>query len=152
MTAPLLKTKLYIPHIRPELVSRPRLITQLNAGLCPGSLGEDDLLQDHFARKLTLVSAPAGFGKTALITEWLQHLRTATGPGEAIEVAPSFAWLSLDEDDNDPARFFTYLIAAIETVQTSVGANAQALYQSPPSPPLKTVLTVLINDLVDHTR
>ncbi len=142
MTALLLKTKLYIPHIRPELVSRPRLIAQLDTGLCSGSLGEDDLIQDHFARKLTLVSAPAGFGKTALITEWVQHLRTA------LKVAPSFAWLSLDEDDNDPVRFFTYLIAAIETVQAGVGANAQALYQSPPSPPLKTVLTVLINDLV----
>jgi LuxR family maltose regulon positive regulatory protein len=148
MTAPLLKTKLYIPPVRPELVPRPRLIEQLNAGLWTGGLGEGGLLQDYFARKLTLISAPAGFGKTALITEWLRHLRVETGQGKAIEVAPSFAWLSLDEDDNDPVRFFTYLIAAVETIQADVGAKAQTLYQSPPSPPLKTVLTVLINDLL----
>jgi LuxR family maltose regulon positive regulatory protein len=142
MTAPLLKTKLYIPPVRPELVPRPRLIERLNAGLWPSGLGEDDLLQDRFACKLTLVSAPAGFGKTALIAEWLQHLRGGSDQGKV-----SFAWLSLDEDDNDPVRFFTYLIAAIETVQADVGANAKSLFQSPHSPPLKTALTVLINDL-----
>jgi LuxR family maltose regulon positive regulatory protein len=85
MDTPLLKTKLYIPPVRPELVPRPRLIERLNAGL---------------QRKLTLISAPAGFGKTALAAQWISDLQS-----------PVVAWLSLDEDDNDPARFFTYLIA-----------------------------------------
>ncbi|MEJ2738138.1 MAG: hypothetical protein P8189_32040 [Anaerolineae bacterium] len=87
----LLKTKLYIPPIRPELVSRPHLIERLNAGL-------------H--RKLTLVSAPAGFGKTTLLSEWL------TGR-ERLEPKVRAAWLSLDEGDNDPTRFLTYLVAAL---------------------------------------
>ena len=95
MTTPLLKTKLYIPPVRSELVPRPFLLERLNAGL--GQSGGS-------ARKLTLVSAPAGFGKTTLVTEWL-------GSAER-----SFAWLSLDEGDNDPVRFSTYVITAIQAV------------------------------------
>jgi LuxR family maltose regulon positive regulatory protein len=118
---PLLKTKLYIPPVRPELVPRPRLIERLNAGL-------------H--HKLTLISAPAGSGKTTLVAEWLHSLK-----------ARASAWLSLAADDNDPARFFTYLIAALETVQADVGADARALLQSPQHPPLKAVLTMLLNSI-----
>jgi LuxR family maltose regulon positive regulatory protein len=121
MDTPLLKTKLYIPPVRPVLVPRPRLIERLNAGL---------------QRKLTLISAPAGFGKTALAAQWISDLQS-----------PVVAWLSLDEDDNDPARFFTYLIAALETVQADVGVDALALLQSPQPPPLQAVLTMLINSL-----
>ena len=84
MATPFLKTKLYIPPVRPELVPRPRLIERLNAGL-------------H--RKLTLVSAPAGSGKTTLLSEWAS--------GRPV------AWLSLDEGDNDLIRFLTYLVAAL---------------------------------------
>jgi LuxR family maltose regulon positive regulatory protein len=138
MSTPLLKTKLYIPPTRPELVPRPRLIEQLNAGLWQN---------DDFARKLTLVSAPAGFGKTTLITEWLQHLGAAPLQERTSGTHRSFAWLSLDDDDNNPAYFFTYLIAAIETVQADAGADARALLQSSQPPPLKAALTVLINSL-----
>jgi len=90
MTTLLLRTKLYTPPVGPELVSRPRLIARLNAGL-------------H--RKLTLISAPAGFGKTTLLSEW------AAGCGRPV------AWVSLDKGDNDPMRFWAYFIAALKRVQ-----------------------------------
>jgi len=110
------------------LVPRPRLIERLNAGL---------------RGVCTLVSAPAGFGKTTLISEW--HT-TPTGRQYPL------AWLSLDQDDNDPARFLTYLVAALETLPTEVSqstglADAQALLQSRHRPPLKVVLTTLVNGL-----
>jgi ATP/maltotriose-dependent transcriptional regulator MalT len=92
-----LQTKLYIPPIRRELVSRPHLIERLNAGL-------------H--RKLTLISAPAGFGKTTLVTQWLKGAQ-----------CPS-TWLSLDESDNDPTRFLTYLVAALQTNNANIGGTA----------------------------
>jgi LuxR family maltose regulon positive regulatory protein len=134
MDTPLLKTKLYIPPVRPGLVPRPHLVERLNAGL---------------NRKLTLISAPTGFGKTTLVAEWLECLKPTPGRGPAggADKARASAWLSLDEDDNDPARFFTYLIAALETVQADVGADTRALLQSPQHPPLKAVLTLLINSL-----
>ena len=90
----LLQTKLCIPPIRPELISRPRLIEQLNAGL--PTRGDLSRAQDAFPRALTLVSAPAGFGKTTLISEWVQAVGGATPP-------MAIAWLALDEGDNDPA-------------------------------------------------
>ena len=83
MSEPLLLTKLYIPPPRPDMVPRPRLIERLNEGL-------------H--HKLTLISAPAGFGKTTLVSEWISSCNLPV------------AWLSLDEGDNDPARFLTYFI------------------------------------------
>ena len=86
MATSLLTTKLYIPPLRPEMVSRPRLIERLNAGL-------------H--RKLTLVSAPAGFGKTTLLSEW------------AASCEWPVAWVSLEEGDNDLTRFLTYFVAAL---------------------------------------
>ncbi len=122
MATPLLTTKLYIPPVRPELVSRPRLIERLNAGLLS-------------RRKLTLISAPAGFGKTTLVTEWLSR---AERP---------FAWLSLDENDNDPARFLTYFLAALQRVDPNIGQAAQAMLQTPQPPPPEAFLTSLINDI-----
>jgi LuxR family maltose regulon positive regulatory protein len=86
-----LATKLYIPPTRPELISRPRLIERLNAGL-------------H--RKLTLVSAPARFGKTTLVSEWVARC-------ERLEPKVRAAWLSLDERDSEPTRFLAYLVAAL---------------------------------------
>jgi len=120
MTAPLLRTKTYIPDVRAKVVSRSRLVERLNAGL---------------GCKLTLVSAPAGFGKTTLISEWLRQLRRPV------------AWLSLDRSDNDPAQFWRYVTAALQTADASIGEAVLAALQSPQSPPLEPLVTALINDV-----
>jgi len=127
MTTPLLTTKLYIPPVRPELVSRPRLIERLKAGL----LGQSG----SFARKLTLISAPAGFGKTTLLSEWISQSQVPV------------AWVSLDEGDNDPVQFWTYFVAALDKVQAGVGESALALLRSPQPPPIEATLTALINEI-----
>ncbi len=126
MDTPLLITKLRTPPVRPELVPRPRLIERLNAGL---------ELDNRFVRKLTLVCAPAGFGKTTLISSWL------TGQHYA------YAWLSLDEGDNDPARFLTYVLAALRTVDATLGQAAAAVLHGPQPAPAEMLLTVLLNDI-----
>jgi len=123
MPAPILATKLYIPPPRPNIVPRPRLVERLNEGLAAG-------------RKLTLISASAGFGKTTLVSEWIDRC------GRRI------AWLSLDEGDNDPARFLTYLIAALQTIAPNIGKGALAAIQSPQPPPTESILTTLLNDIV----
>jgi LuxR family maltose regulon positive regulatory protein len=123
MAASFLTTKLYIPPPRPNLVRRPHLLERLEEGLRRG-------------RGLTLVSAPAGFGKTTLITEWVV--------GSAREVA----WVSLDEGDNDPAQFLTYLIAALQQVDGNIGQMVQQLLQSPQLPPRQSLVASLINDIV----
>jgi LuxR family maltose regulon positive regulatory protein len=125
MAAPLLTTKLYIPPVRPEIVPRPRLIEHLDAGL---------------ERKLTLVSAPAGYGKTTLISAWLH----AAGV--------PFAWLSLDEGDNDPVRFFTYLIAALQDVDAKIGQSVEGWLQAPQAPDLEQLSAALINDIAATPR
>src|ERR1700675_3473216 len=102
MSVPVLATKLYIPPAPPRVVRRPRLIERLNEGL-------------H--RKLTLISAPAGFGKTTLVSEWV------AGCGLPV------AWLSLDEGDNDPARFLTYLVAALQTNAANIGKGVLGMLQ-----------------------
>ena len=105
MTTPLLTTKLFIPRARANLVSRPRLIEQLNEGIRSG-------------RKLTLISAPAGYGKTTLVGEWVSAMGSIAAMGRT---APpiAIAWLSLDENDNDPTRFLAYSIAALRTIEAS---------------------------------
>jgi LuxR family maltose regulon positive regulatory protein len=131
MDTPLLRTKLHIPPLwRPGLVSRPRLVEQLDAGL-------------ERAHKLILISAPAGFGKTTLLCEWIG------GSGEATrqDRAPQFAWLSLDKDDNDPTRFVVYLIAALRTVQEGVGESLLGALRSTRPPPVQTSLGALINEV-----
>ncbi len=120
MATPILTTKLYIPPPRPNVVSRPRLIERLNEGL-------------H--RNLILISAPAGFGKTTLVSEWL-----AGGPRPA-------AWLSLDDQDNDLTRFLTYLVAALRTIAPTIGEGVMGVLQSPQPPPTEAILTALLNDL-----
>jgi LuxR family maltose regulon positive regulatory protein len=120
MATPLLQTKLYIPPVRPELVPRPRLIEQLDAGL-------------H--RKLTLVSAPAGFGKTTLLSEWVGSCGRPVG------------WVSLDEGDNDPARFLAYFVVALQTIETDIGKGVPSAFQAPQPPPIESVLTALVNDI-----
>ena len=136
MSTPLLTTKLYIPPVRPEWVPRPHLFERLNDGLGQGSLG--------FARKLTLVSAPAGSGKTALITAWLSDLRSAV-PGTSIQ--NRMGWLSLEEADNDPVRFFAYLVTALRTVDQQIGQDALRLLERAPSLPAESLVTSLINDV-----
>lgn len=134
MTSPILVTKLLIPVTRPKLVSRPRLIEQLDEGLC----------QNHsFARKLTLVSAPAGFGKTTLVTEWVQT--KGQDPASPFTVA----WLSLDEADNDPTRFLNYFVSALDRIDGLDGLGEQALAAlgAPKPPPPQMVLTLLLNEL-----
>src|SRR4030042_1675708 len=122
MSTPILATKLYIPPPRSKIVLRPRLIERLNEGLSSG-------------RKLTLISAPAGFGKTTLVSEWV-----------AVCERP-VTWLSLDEGDNDPARFLTYLVAALQTIAVNIGKGVLAILQSPQPPPIESILTALLNEI-----
>src|SRR5512136_1787382 len=104
MSPELLTTKLFTPPVRKNLVLRPRLIERMNEGL---------------EGKLTLISAPAGFGKTTLVSEWIASC------GKPV------AWLSLDGGDNDLNRFLSYFIAALQTIATDIGAGVLPILQSP---------------------
>ncbi|MEM7130030.1 MAG: LuxR C-terminal-related transcriptional regulator [Chloroflexota bacterium] len=129
MSTPILATKLFIPPSRPNLVYRPRLIERLNEGL-------------H--GKLILISAPAGFGKTTLVSSWIDNLQVnASGVDQ---IASHVAWLSLDERDNDLTRFLSYLIAALQTVAADIGKVMLNQLQSQHSPPVESLLTALLND------
>ena len=119
----ILTTKLHVPPLRSGHVSRPRLVSQLS----PGPDG-----------RITLVSAPAGYGKTTLVVEWLAESHAA---------APQVAWLSLDEHDNDPVRFLTHLVAAMRPVNQSLGEATLSLLQAPQPPPPEAVIGALINDI-----
>jgi LuxR family maltose regulon positive regulatory protein len=119
---PLLETKLYVPRPRRGLVTRPRLGERLSRGA---------------ESTLTLVSAPAGFGKTTLLAEWLAAAQADDLPA---------AWLSLDPGDNQPGSFWPYLIAALQTVAPGVGASALSLLGSPEQP-IAVVLATLLNEL-----
>ncbi|MDQ3809021.1 MAG: LuxR C-terminal-related transcriptional regulator [Chloroflexota bacterium] len=123
MPGPLLQTKFFVPRRRGAMVPRARLSQRL-VGSCEA--------------KLTLVAAPAGFGKTTLLADWL-----AAVPPDGATVA----WLSLDQSYDDPASFWTYLITALQTVAPEVGADALALLQSPRPPPIETVLATVLNEL-----
>jgi LuxR family maltose regulon positive regulatory protein len=103
-------------------------------------------IQHGGVRPLLLIVAPAGFGKTTLVSEWLQAL-PAGSPGAPAFINPQVAWLSLDEDDNDPIRFLHYLIAALQTRQPSLGEVALSWLAAPQTPPLRAILTPLLNDL-----
>jgi LuxR family maltose regulon positive regulatory protein len=122
MAGPLLETKLHVPRRRRELIVRPRLSERLSRGA---------------ASALTLLSAPAGFGKTTLLTDWVPAARAR---GRAV------AWLSLDLRDNDPATFWTYVVAALQTAVPGLGAGALALLRSPGAP-MDAVLGTLLNEL-----
>jgi LuxR family transcriptional regulator, maltose regulon positive regulatory protein len=128
MSEPLLLTKLYVPPPRLNIVLRPRLIERLNAGLTAGS-------------RLTLISAPAGFGKTTLVSEWV------AGCSRPV------AWLSLDEGDKDPARFLTYFVAALQTIAADIGVGILNVLQSPQPPSTESILPALLNEITtipDH--
>ncbi len=120
MSEPLLLTKLYVPLPRPKIVSRPRLIERLNEGM-------------HC--KLILISAPAGFGKTTLVSEWLAGCQRPV------------AWLSLDEGDNDPTRFLIYLVSALRTIMANIGEGVLGVLQSTQPPPIESVLIALLNEI-----
>ena len=120
MATLLLSTKFNVPPARPDLVSRPRPIEKINSSA---------------ARKLVLISAPAGFGKTTLLSTGVKNNSQIT------------AWVSLDEDDNDAVRFLNYTVAAFQRLSPKLGAIASSLLQSQKSFPMATVLTSLLNDL-----
>jgi LuxR family transcriptional regulator, maltose regulon positive regulatory protein len=122
MSALLLSTKLSIPPMRPNLVARPQLIQQLDAGL-------------RLERTLTLISAMAGSGKTTLATAWLQHVDRPVG------------WLSLDQDDNDLVRFMAHLIAVLKQINSAIGQAAQGVLEAQPIPSVESLVTLLINDI-----
>src|SRR6516165_668339 len=117
MSMPILATKLYIPRLRPNVVSRPRLLERLNEGL-------------H--GKLTLISAPAGFGKTTLLSQWIEGIERPV------------AWLSLEEGENDPTRFLTYLVAAVQTIAPTLGEGVLSALQSPQPLPPEAILMALL--------
>jgi LuxR family maltose regulon positive regulatory protein len=98
-----------------------------------------------FARKLTLISAPAGFGKTTLVSDWLRDLRSRTAKEGQSDYRT--VWVSLDEGDNEPTRFLAYLIAGLQTIEAHVGKRALSILRSPQPPPTEAVLTSLINDI-----
>ena len=151
MSTPLLATKLYIPAPRPNVVLRPRLSERLNAGL-------------H--RKLTLIAAPAGFGKTTLVASWIASLsselpvlsselfQTEQIQNPKLETQNyKAAWLALDEADSDLTRFLTYLVATLQTIAPRIGAGLLGVLQSPQPPPPEAMLTALLNEITtipDH--
>ena len=121
VVSPLVETKLFLPQPRGDVVGRPRLTELLDRGR---------------SARLTLVSAPAGFGKTTLLARWLA----------AAEGQRSVAWLSLEDADSEPARFWTYLVTAVQRAVPEVGESALALLQTR-RPALDSVLAILINEL-----
>lgn len=125
MESPLLHSKLGAPRCTPTLLSRPRLTKQL------GLQAEG---------RLTLLSAPAGFGKTTLVTDWM---RQQSNP---------VAWLTLDEQDNDPILFWRYLVAALRAVDGRLGLQSQAVLAGNSKASLQTVVTFLINDIISHSN
>ncbi|MBI1299438.1 LuxR family transcriptional regulator [bacterium] len=146
MPTSILATKLYIPLPRPDLVTRPRLLTRMDESL-------------H--RKVTLVSAPAGFGKTTLVSAWIDNLRFSiddlqlpTRQVSAIanrksKIVNQIAWLSLDAGENDPLGFLTYLVAALQRIAPDWGAPVMKMLQSPQPPAPQTILTALLNEISD---
>ena len=120
METPLLQTKLYIPPPRRDLVHRPHLIQRLNEGL-------------EFDRQIALVSAPAGFGKTTCISEWVGAQRAAPLPSAA---PLPVTWLSLEPADDDPGHFFTYLIAALQKVDANLPQPLHLVLLTREEPPL----------------
>jgi len=128
----LLITKLHVPPVPPGWLTRPRLSKRLDAALrC----------------RLTLVCAPAGFGKTTLLSEWI-----ALQAGRSTSSAPSAAWLSVDKEDNDPDRFWTYFVAALQTVQPDLGQRSLEMLETGKAPSIRALLTTLVNDITQARR
>lgn len=121
----LLRTKLLVPQTHPDVVGRPRLLSRLDR--CP-------------QYPLTLISAAAGFGKTTLLSAWVMNCGSAA------------VWVSLDARDNDPTRFWSYAIAALQTRWPEIGQTAQAMLHAPQPPPIEGVLTALLNDIAGQAE
>jgi LuxR family maltose regulon positive regulatory protein len=119
----LLQTKLFIPRAHPEIVERPSLIRKFNEAL---------------NYRLILVSAPAGYGKTTLLSNYFERSNK------------SIAWVSLDDRDNEQTRFWSYFIAALQTLDASLGKTAQGMLQSPQQPPVENILSNLLIDISMH--
>lgn len=115
-----LRSKLYVPPLRSGWIPRPRL---------------DKRMDEGFERKLTLISAPAGFGKTTLLVDWIHRNKIPA------------AWFSVDKGDNDPLYFLTYVILGLQTLGAETGKAALTMLQSPQPPPIEPILTNLINDV-----
>lgn len=128
---PLLQTKLFVPTPKNDLIRRQSLIDHLESNL---------LVKNRFSRKLTLISAPAGYGKTTLVSQWLA------------ETQCPISWLTLEAGDGDSTRFLSYLIAALQTVSPQLGETVTALLEAPQQPPKETLLTALINDLASYSE
>jgi len=138
VTNTLLKTKLFIPPPRTQLVTRFRLIKRLEDGL---------------NYKLTLVSAPAGFGKTTLVSTWINYLGSqSTEHGIKSFENVRAAWVSIDERDNDPSLFWLYILEAFQKIIPKFGQNAQAILNSTATFSHKVVLTMLINEFVESQQ
>ncbi|NNL78316.1 MAG: helix-turn-helix transcriptional regulator, partial [Desulfobacterales bacterium] len=116
-----LKTKLHIPPLQSRWIGRPRLVKQMDEG---------------FARKLTLISAPAGFGKTTLLVDWVYNRRIPV------------AWFSVDKGDSEPLHFLNYVILGLQSLVVSTGKAALTMLQSPQPPPIESILINLINDVI----
>ena len=129
----LLATKLIIPQLRAELVPRPRLIEKLNAGL---------------DGRLTVISAPAGFGKTTLATAWIKQLPSTKHPWTLKDCA----WISLDGNDNETSRFLQYLIAAIQTKYPDFGTEQQDILENASNPIFETITQELLNQITAQNK
>ena len=126
---PLIATKFYIPPLPPRFVVRPRLLQQLNS---------------REQEKLTFICAPAGFGKSSLLSEW-----RAGQMHHTVKQTPTIAWVSLDSSDNDPVRFWSYILTALARVQPGIAEDAFVLLQSPQSIAIELIITSLINDFLN---
>src|SRR5512141_1420383 len=121
MSEPIVTVKLRSPQLPSRLIQRRLLLELLESGHSPD-------------KRLILISAPAGYGKTTLVCDWLRNV-------------PHSCWLSLEKSDNDPRIFFTYLVASLQKAFPHLGKEAQGLLEIPQLPPLQAVLTFLLNDL-----
>jgi LuxR family maltose regulon positive regulatory protein len=146
MAIPLLRTKLYVPPVRRDkrVVARSRLTERLDEGL-------------RLGHRLILISAAAGSGKTTLLVEWISAVGAQrpvqgasvppTGRGIYDDSPPQVAWLSLDDDDSDPARFWAYVVAALQTIRPRLGQSVLPMLQGPQPPPVRSILTSLLNEI-----
>jgi LuxR family maltose regulon positive regulatory protein len=121
----ILGTKLFIPRPRPQTVLRKRLIDCLDTG---------------FEQRLTLVSAPAGFGKTTLVSHWIHHRKIPA------------AWFSIDASDDDPILFLKYIIFALQSLDPEIGRAALSIIDSPQPPQIEGIVINLLNELLEFPR